>query len=254
MLIDSHCHLFKEYYDNIDEIIKKAKDNDVKIMISSASSRKDCEEMLDFSNKHEEVYVTLGIHPEEADNYQDEDLTFIEENLNNPKVIAIGEIGLDYHYEGYNKEKQIDLFEKQLAIAEKYNLPVVVHSREATEDTINTLKKFKVTGVIHSFSGSKETAKIYIKMGFVLGINGVVTFKNAHIKDVIKEIGIEYFILETDSPFLTPHPYRGTKNDPSYINTIAEFLSQYLKINNIIIARITNDNVFKVFNKLNKNK
>ena len=251
MFIDSHCHLFKEYYDNIDEVIKKAKDNDVKIMISSASSRKTCEEMLELAKKYPEVYITLGIHPEEVDNYNDEDLSFIENNINNPKVVAIGEIGLDYHYEGYNKDKQLELFKKQLKLAEKYNLPVVVHSREATEDTINTLKKFKVTGVIHSFSGSKETAKIYIKMGFIMGINGVVTFKNAHIKDVIKEVGIEHFILETDSPFLTPHPFRGTKNDPSYIKTIAEFLSENLDISREDIGLITNKNVSNIFlNKL----
>ncbi len=114
MLIDSHCHLFKEYYDNVDEIVDNAVRKGISIMISSAASRKDCEEMLDFSNKHEEVYVTLGIHPEEADNYQDEDLTFIEENLNNPKVIAIGEIGLDYHYEGYNKKNKLTYLKNNL--------------------------------------------------------------------------------------------------------------------------------------------
>src|SRR5699024_6836671 len=159
----------------------------------------------------------LGIHPEYVENYTLDDIKFIEDNLNNPKIVAIGEIGLDYHYSKENKEEQIKLLELQLKLAEKYGVPVIIHSREATEDTINTLKKYKVRGVIHSFSGSLETAKIYIKMGYLLGINGVVTFKNCNLKDVLKEIPIENIVLETDSPYLTPVPFRGKQNNSSHI-------------------------------------
>lgn len=193
------------------------------------------------------MYIALGIHPESADTYQKEDLTFIEENLSNPKVIAIGEIGLDYHYTKENKTLQIKLLESQLKIAETHNLPVIIHSREATEDTINTLKKYHVKGVIHSFSGSLETAKIYIKMGYLLGINGVITFKNSKLKEVIKELPLEHLVLETDSPYLTPEPFRGKPNEPARIKEIATFISELKGISLEELARITNENIMRIF-------
>lgn len=246
MFCDTHCHLFEEYYSNIDEIIKVAKDNQVNRYIVDGCNNDSNKEVMELIKKAD-VFGTLGIHPEELDNFKEEDLLFIEENLKNPKIIAIGEIGLDYHYCKDTKEEQIKLFEKQLALAEKYNLPVVVHSREATEDTINCLKKFKVKGVIHSFSGSIETAQIYLKMGFVLGINGVITFKNCNLKDVIKSISLDNIILETDSPFLTPVPYRGKQNDPSKIIEIAKFISELHNITLVELAKITNLNIKRVF-------
>ena len=139
------------------------------------------------------------------------------------------------------------IFENQLKLAEKYHMPVVVHSREATEDTIELLKKYNVKGVIHSFSGSLEIANIYIKMGFLLGINGVITFKNCHLKDVINKIDVHNLVLETDSPYLTPVPYRGEKNDPSRILTIAEFVSQIKGISLEELALITNENIKRTF-------
>ena len=246
MFCDTHCHLFKEYYSNIDEIIKVAKDNQVNRYIVDGCNNETNKEVIELVKKVD-VYGTLGIHPEELDNYKEEDLIFIEKNLKNPKIVAIGEIGLDYHYCKETKEEQIILFEKQLLLAEKYNLPVVVHSREATEDTINCLKKFKVKGVIHSFSGSLETAKIYLKMGFVLGINGVITFKNCNLKDIIKDIPLDGIILETDSPYLTPVPYRGKQNDPSKIIEIAKFISELHNITVEDLAKITNLNVKRIF-------
>ena len=147
----------------------------------------------------------------------------------------------------YNKEKQIKLFEEQLKIAEEYNIPVIIHSREATLDTINILKKYKVTGVIHSFSGSLETAKIYLKMGFSFGINGVITFKNAKIKDVIKELPLSSILLETDSPYLTPTPLRGTTNEPANIKYIAEFVANLKNISTNDLSKITNENIKRIF-------
>lgn len=246
MFCDSHCHLYKEYYDNIDDILEKSKENNVvKYIVDgcNASSNKEVMELI----KKENIYGTLGIHPEEIDTFKEEDLLFIENNLDNPKIIAVGEIGLDYHYCKENKNKQIDLFERQLALAEKYNIPVVVHSREATEDTIKCLKKYRVKGVIHSFSGSLETARIYIKMGFLLGVNGVITFKNCNLKEIIKQIDLKNIILETDSPYLTPVPFRGKKNDPSKIIDIANFVCN---LNNITIEElsfITNSNIKRIF-------
>lgn len=247
MFTDTHCHLYKEYYNDLDIILKQAESNNVNRYIVAGCNQKSNEEVIKLINNYSNIYGTLGIHPEDVENYNEKDLYFIEKNLSNKKIIAIGEIGLDYYYTKENKEEQIKLFERQLAIAEKYNKPVVIHSREATQDTIDTLKKYKVKGVIHSFSGSLEVAKIYIKMGFLIGVNGVITFKNSKVKDVIKELGLENIILETDSPYLTPHPYRGTQNSPKYILNIAEFIADLYSVDLEKLAKITNDNISRIF-------
>ena len=203
------------------------------------------------STKYDILYAAIGIHPESVLEYNNDDLNFIEKHIFDDKVIAIGEIGLDYSYSKDNKQKQIDLFERQLFIAQKYNIPVVVHSREATEDTINSLKKYKVRGVIHCFSGSLETARIYSKMGFYLGINGVITFKNCNLKEVYKSIDINKILLETDSPYLTPVPYRGKQNSPSHIIDIANFVKDIYGVSLDELSKITNENAYSLFDKLN---
>ena len=246
MFCDTHCHLFKEYYEDINSVLKNASLNQVNRMINAGCDAKSNLEVLE-TLKYNEVYGALGIHPEDVLNYKEEDIKFIEENLKQEKVVAIGEIGLDYHYGKENRDEQLKLFERQLALAEKYQMPVVVHSREATEDTIELLKKYNLKGVIHSFSGSLEVATIYIKMGFLLGINGVITFKNCRLKDVIKEIDVHNLVLETDSPYLTPVPYRGEKNEPSHILDIAKFVSQVKEISVEELARITNVNIKRTF-------
>ncbi len=247
MFTDSHCHLYKEYYDDIEELINNAIKNSVTRYINNGCDQKSNQEVLELVSKYSNMYGTLGIHPENVLEYTEEDLTFIKDNLNNSKIIAIGEIGLDYHYGKEDKDKQIILLERQLEIAEEYNMPVIIHSRDATLDTINTLKKFKVTGIIHSFSGSLETAREYIKMGYLLGINGVITFKNANIKDVIKEIPLDYLVLETDSPYLTPEPFRGKQNNPAHILDIAKFVADLKNISLDELSKITNNNLKRVF-------
>ena len=251
MLIDTHCHLYKEYYEDIDSIIKLSKENNVVYYINNGCDAKSNVEVLESVEKYPSVYGALGIHPENVENYNLDDIKFIEDNLNNKKIVAIGEIGLDYHYSKENKYEQIKLLELQLKLAEKYDMPVIIHSRDATEDTINTLKKYKVKGIIHSFSGSLETAKIYIKMGYLLGINGVVTFKNCNLKDVLKEMPLENIVLETDSPYLTPVPYRGKQNNPSHILDIANFISEIYDLTLDDVSRITTDNVIKLYTKIN---
>lgn len=247
MFTETHCHIYKEYYQDIDEIINNAKNNGITRLINNGCDNKSNEEVIELIQKYDNMYGTLGIHPESVDTYHEDEIKFIERNCSNPKVIAIGEIGLDYHYTKENKKEQKKLLEQQLYLAEKYNLPVIIHSREATEDTINILKNFKVRGVIHSFSGSLETAKIYIKMGYLLGINGVITFKNSKLKEVIKEIPLENLILETDSPYLTPEPFRGKRNEPARILEIAKFISELKGINLEELARITNENIMRIF-------
>ena len=247
MFIDTHCHLSREDYDDIDKVIKEDKEAGVDKIVVSGCSRESIDEVMSFKDKYDMVYVTIGYHPEYADNVRENDLDFLENLLSEKKIVGIGEIGLDYHYTKDNKDKQIWLFEEQLKIAEEFNLPVVIHSRDATQDTINTLKKYNVKGIIHCFNGSLETANIYINMGFLLGIGGVVTFKNSKLKDVVKEISIESIVLETDSPYLTPVPFRGKINSSKYLEFIANFIADIKNISVDELAEITSRNASSLF-------
>lgn len=247
MFTDTHCHLYKEYYDNLDEIVKKINDNQVNRVINNGCDDKSNKEVLELLGKYNCMYGAIGIHPESADTYTKEDLEFIEEHINDDRVVAIGEIGLDYYWTKDNKEKQKELFEYQLKLAERVNKPVIIHSREATQDTIEILGKYNVRGVIHSFSGSYETASIYIKMGYLLGINGVITFKNCNLKDVVAKLDLGNIVLETDSPYLTPVPYRGQKNDSSHIIDIAKFICDIKGCSMEELAKETNGNISRCF-------
>jgi len=247
MFTDSHCHLYSEYYDDINEIIELSNKNNVNRYINNGCDSKTNKEVIHLCSKYPNIFGTLGIHPEYVDNYNIEDITYILDNIKNDKIIAIGEIGLDYYYTKENKEEQINLFESQLKIAEDFNIPVIIHSRDATLDTLNILKKYKVKGIIHSFSGSLETAKEYIKLGYLIGVNGVITFKNSKIKEVIKEISLKNIVLETDSPYLTPVPFRGKQNNPSHIIEIAKFISELKDVTLEELSKITNNNLEKMF-------
>ena len=248
MFTDTHCHLYKEYYKNMSALVKKCVDNKIPRFINNGTDMKSNKEVLNYVFTYEGMYGALGIHPESVEDYNEEDIDFIREHINDDKIVAVGEIGLDYHWVNDNKDKQIELFEKQLQLAEEFDKPVIIHSRDATEDTINTLKKHHVRGVIHSFSGSYETAMIYIKMGFLLGINGVITFKNCKLKDVVLQLGLENFVLETDSPYLTPVPFRGESNDPSHIMDIAKYICDLKDISLEELSKITEDNVKRIYN------
>jgi TatD DNase family protein len=250
MFADTHAHLYSEYYDNIDFVINDANNRGIKYIINAGIDANSNKEVLELSSKYPNLYCVLGVHPEDVDTYYDADLQFIIDNLNNPKVVGIGEIGLDYYYTKENKEKQKEIFCKQLEVAEKYNLPVVVHSREATQDTIDCLKKYKVKGVIHAFSGSLDTANIYIKMGFKLGVGGVVTFKNSKLKEVFKEVDISNIVFETDSPYLSPEPLRGRVNNPGNVDHIVKFISELKNVSIEELSKVSMDNVRYVFDKI----
>lgn len=247
MYIDTHCHLSREDYDDIDKVIEGNKNANVDKIVVSGCSRESIEEVMDLKDRYDMVYVTIGYHPEYADTVTESDLDYLKSLLGEKKVVGIGEIGLDYHYTKDNKDKQIWLFEEQLKIAEEFNLPVVIHSRDATQDTINTLKKYRVKGIIHCFSGSLETANIYISMGFLLGIGGVVTFKNSKLKDVVKEVSLESIVLETDSPYLAPVPFRGKINSSKYLEFIANFIADIKNISVDELAEITSRNASSLF-------
>jgi TatD DNase family protein len=248
MFIDTHCHLYNEYYEEgIDSIYEKMKEASITRVINNGCDAKSNKEVIELLGKYSWMYGAIGIHPESADTYTEEDLKYVEEHINDPKVVAIGEIGLDYYWTKDNKDNQKELFEYQLALAERVNKPVIIHSREATQDTIDILKKYKVKGVIHSFSGSYETACIYIKMGYLLGINGVITFKNCNLKDVVEKLDLENIVLETDSPYLTPVPYRGKKNDPSHVWEIAEYIANLKGLSIEELSKETNANIAMCF-------
>ena len=250
MFVDTHCHIYSEYYDDIDNILSISKSNNISYYINNGCDHKSNKEIIELIDKYPNMYGAIGIHPESVLDYKMEDLKFIEDNLNNTKIIAIGEIGLDYHYGKETKEEQIKLLEYQLKLAEKYNLPVIIHSRDATQDTIDILKKYNVKGTIHSFSGSLEVANIYIKMGYLLGINGVVTFKNSNLKDTLKQIDVTNIVLETDSPYLTPEPFRGKQNNPSHIIDIAKFVKDIYGISLDELSTITNESIKKMYKKI----
>ena len=248
MYIDTHCHLSIEDYDDIDLVIKENREAGIDKIIISGCTRDTIVESLELINKYDDVYATIGYHPSEVSITTVNDLKLLEEQIKNNKVVGIGEIGLDYHYGKEDIEKQKDLFRKQMDIAKRNNLPVVIHSRDATSDTIEILSEFPdVKCDIHCFSGSLETAKIYISKGYMLGIGGVVTFKNSNLYKVIEEIGINNIILETDSPYLTPEPFRGHKNSSKYVPYVAKKVAEILKISEEEVGRITSDNACSLF-------
>ena len=249
MFIDTHCHLSSEDYESIDKVIEEAKENNVKYLIVSGYDKKSIKEVIDIANRHDNIYLTLGYHPSEADITTDEDLIELKEIIkNNKKVIGIGEIGLDYHWVKDNKEKQKELFIKQVNIAKELDLPVVIHSRDAFQDTFDILKETNHRGVIHCFSGNIENAKMYSSIGYYFGIGGVLTFSNSNLKETIKEIPLDRILLETDSPYLAPTPYRGHQNEPKFIPIIAKELSDILNKNIEEIEEKTRENTSKIFN------
>ena len=251
MYIDTHCHVLNDYYDDIDAIINKCKNNGVNKIIVSGCDIETNKEVLELVNKYDIIYGTIGFHPTELNDFREDYFDFLEKNIMNKKIVGIGEIGLDYHYEDTDKNKQINVFTRQLEIAEKYNKPIVVHSRDAIQDTYNILSNYKLKGSIHCFSGSVEMAKLFTKLGYKLGVGGIITYKNAkNIKEVVKSIDLSYILLETDSPYLSPEPYRGTKNDPSNIPFIAEAIADIKSVSKIDVARITTDNAIAEFDFL----
>lgn len=248
MFIDTHCHLSLEDYDDIDLVVKENRENYIDKIIISGYSRDTIKETLDLIDKYSDVYATIGYHPSEADITTIDDLNLLEEQIKHEKVVGIGEIGLDYHYGNDNKDKQITLFRKQMELASKYKLPVVIHSRDAVEDTIKILKEYPdVVGDMHCFSGSLEVANIYISMGYKLGIGGVVTFKNSNLYKVVELVGLENIILETDSPYLTPEPFRGKKNSSKYVIYIAKKIAELLDVPIEKVSEITTLNAVSLF-------
>lgn len=248
-LVDTHFHL--DLTCDIETILNDAIKNNVEKFIISGCDKKSIRDGLEIINRYDNVYMTIGYHPDEVDTLNDSDLLYLEKLINNNhKIIGVGEIGLDYYHNDTNIELQKEYFEKQILIAKKFNLPIVVHTREATEDTYEILKKYDVKGVLHCYSGSLEMAKLYLEKGYMFGIGGVLTFKNSKLKDVVKELPLESLILETDSPYLAPEPKRGSVNEPKNVKIIATALSKVKEMSYEEIRDITTNNAKRLFDLL----
>lgn len=248
MLIDSHCHILSSEYKNPKDIIENSKLCGVDKMIINGFDLESSREAITLANNYDYVYASIGIGPENIDNICENDFLEFEKLINKGKIVAIGEIGLDYYWTKENNEKQIYVFENMLALAKKYNLPVIVHCRQAIKDTYELLKKYKINGILHCFSGSAESAKEFIKLGFLIGIGGVVTFKNAkEIKEIVKEIDLSNISLETDSPYLSPEPLRGKVNVPKNIIYLARKIAELKSVSLKEVLEVTSSNVTSKF-------
>lgn len=249
MIIDTHMHIFDERYENQEETIKFALENNVKKMIVVGFDKESSLKALELSKKYDFIYLSVGLHPSEVKKEEDKELIWLKDILNNEKVISIGEIGLDYYWDKTFKEEQKHYFKKQIELAKEYNLPIIVHCRDAVQDCFDILKDSNVKGVMHCYSGSLEMAKEFIKRGYYLGIGGVVTFKNAiEIKRVVEEIDINFLLSETDSPYLTPVPFRGKLNQPAYTKYVVEEIA---KIKNLPMEKVEEtleENTKRLFN------
>lgn len=248
MFIDTHCHLSSDYYNDIDKVVNESKEAGIDKIVISGCEETEINSSINYIKKYDNVYATIGYHPSECSKINNELLNNLQTQITeNKKIVGIGEIGLDYHYGKEDENLQKDIFEKQLQLAQKLELPVVIHSRDATLDTINILKKYKLKGIIHCFSGSLETAKIYINMGYYIGIGGVITFKNSKLDKVVEAIDLKNIVLETDSPYLTPEPFRGKKNSSKYIPIIAQKIANIKNVDIEEVSRITLENTYKLF-------
>jgi len=244
MVVDTHCHLK-------DDEVSYQQINRMKngIIVVSGVDNESNKEVINLCNKYDNVYGVLGIHPEYVNSYNNNDILFIEENLNNQKIIGIGEIGLDYYYEKDTKEKQKELFIKQLDLAHKYKKTVVIHSRDSIQDTYDILKNYKdINKILHCYSGSLEMALEFIKINTLFGVGGIVTFKNAkNLLEVVKNIPIENIVLETDSPYLTPEPFRGMTNEPYNVLLVLKKISEIKNLSEEEVENITYSNFLHVF-------
>ena len=247
MIIDTHCHIYSSEMENAEEIIAEARKNDICVILNGidVSSNR---EVLDLADKYDNVYAALGYFYSVADEITDEDIFLLDGQLENDNVIAVGEIGLDYYYTKDNADKQKELFEKMLDLAQKHSLPVIVHSRKSMQDTFDILKKHDVIGSMHCYQGSAEMAQEFIKLGFYMGIGGPITHNNnKKIRKTVKKIGVNHIIVETDSPYLTPEEKRGEKNTPLNLKYIIRKLAEELDMTESQVMEITAENAKKLF-------
>ncbi|MFD1204501.1 TatD family hydrolase [Sporosarcina contaminans] len=252
MFIDTHVHLNADQYEeDVKEVIQRALDAKVEKMVVVGFDRKTIEKAMELTEQYPFIYAVIGWHPVDAIDCTEEDLKWIESLAAHPKVVGIGETGLDYYWDKSPKDIQQELFRKQIKLAQKLDLPIIIHNRDATADVIRILQEEhaeKTGGIMHCFGGSVETAKICIGMNFMISLGGPVTFKNAKMpKQVAEEISLDHLLIETDAPYLAPHPYRGKRNEPSLVPLVAEEIARLKGLSVNEIAKKTTENALKIF-------
>ena len=249
MFIDTHCHLTDKYDDGVDAVITRAKNLNVGAMICATAEGTDINNALKIADSYDNIFVTIGIHPEHTDlNPYD----FITDNiLNHNRVVGVGEIGLDYHYNSQNRDAQIELFEKQIEIAIKHKLPVAIHTRDAENDTIEILKKHPdVCGVLHCFTSNWELAKFALNRGFYFSASGILTFKNSEsVRETFSKIPNDKIVIETDSPYCAPVPYRGKICEPAFVIETAKCLAQIKNLQLTDLESILFENTQRLYPK-----
>ena len=252
-IFESHAHYEDEAFDEDREaLIASLPENGIETVVNVGSTVETCHKTVDLISQYEHVYGALGVHPSEIKTATAKDLEWIKtEAIKNPKILAIGEIGLDYYWDKDNREQQIEYFVKQMEIAKEIGKPIIVHSRDAAKDTFDCMTENnaeKCGGVVHCFSYGPEEAEKYLKMGFYIGIGGVVTFKNAvKIRDVVEAVPLDRILLETDCPYLAPEPYRGKRNSSLYIPNIAQKIAELKGVDYEEVLSVTYDNACKMY-------
>jgi len=252
MLFDTHVHLNDiQFKEDIEEVIKRAQEAGVSSMVVVGFDRATITRAMELIEEYAYIYAAIGWHPVDAIDMRDEDLAWIEQLSSHPKVVALGEMGLDYHWDKSPKDIQKEVFRKQIRLAKKVNLPIVIHNREATADIVEILKEEHaedVGGIMHCFSGSPEVARECLGMNFYISLGGPVTFKNAKKpKEVAIEVPLDKLLIETDCPYLAPHPYRGKRNEPAYVKLVAEQIAELKGLTLEEVAAATTQNAKKLF-------
>jgi len=255
MLTDSHIHLYLKDFDNdLNIVIDQAKKNKINRFLLPNIDRKSLPKLLSICGKYKNLYPMIGLHPcSVKENYLSE-IELLYNVLEQHDFIAIGEVGIDLHWDKSFFEQQKHAFTLQINWGKKHNLPVIIHSRNSFNDVVQIIhaeKSAQMTGIFHCFSGTYEEAKKIIDLGFYLGIGGVVTFKNSNLKNILKKISLKHIVLETDAPYLAPHPFRGKRNEPKFLSIIANQIAEIKNTTIEDVAQITNNNINKIFfNKL----
>ena len=249
-IIDTHAHYDDRAFDDDRyEILDEILNDNVKSIITIGCSIESSKNAIKLAEKYPQIYASVGIHPSDCMGLPENYISILRNLAKHKKVVAIGEIGLDYHYEGYVRDAQIDCFVKQIELASELNLPIIVHSREASKDTMDILKKYKPKGVVHCYSGSLETAREILNLGMMISFTGVLTFKNSKkAVEVCKEIPMDRLMLETDTPYMTPVPHRGERNNSSYTIHVAEKVAEIKNLTVEEVVDICNANAVSFFN------
>lgn len=259
MFIDSHCHLFyDDFKADFTEMIARAKSAEVHYFIVPATNHETAKQAIALAEQYPSIFVSVGFHPLDLKEFSAENFAQIEAMISHPKVVAIGEIGIDYFYDTSPREFQKEIFSLQIELAIRKNLPIIVHTRDSVQDAVNIAVRYAKSypewrnegkrGVFHCFTGDAVQAKELFDNNFLISFPGPVTFKKSTMPELIKEIGIDNAMVETDSPYLTPVPFRGKRNEPSYIPLIAQKIADTLNIPIEEVARITTVNAKKLFN------